>query len=189
MSEEMFDVLDENGVPTGQTVERKQAHIDGTWHRAVLIFVVNNKNKVLLQKRSMTKSKWSGRWCATAGGHVESGDIGLYAVMRELEEEIGISVRASDVRYIETHRSCNKGKGIDAHFNEYYVVHKNVRLKDVKIQESEVEEVKWLDYFDVRKMIEERSSKLTEKWTGFDAFVRYMDKYLNAKGEIKNGGR
>lgn len=33
MAEEIFDIVDENGQPTGETVTRSQAHAEGIRHR------------------------------------------------------------------------------------------------------------------------------------------------------------
>lgn len=30
---EMLDVIDEKGNPTGETVDREYAHLNGVWHR------------------------------------------------------------------------------------------------------------------------------------------------------------
>ena len=49
--EEIFDILDENGVETGKTATRKEVHEKGLWHRAVYGFIFNEKGDVLLQKR------------------------------------------------------------------------------------------------------------------------------------------
>lgn len=59
---ELFDVLDENGHKTGKTKERSQVHRDGDWHRAVNIWVINDHDEVLLQKRAAHKDSWPGYW-------------------------------------------------------------------------------------------------------------------------------
>ena len=40
MAEEIFDIVDENGLPTGETVTRSQAHAEGIRHRTAHIWVV-----------------------------------------------------------------------------------------------------------------------------------------------------
>ena len=35
MSKELIDILDENGVKTGEVLERGEIHKSGLWHRAM----------------------------------------------------------------------------------------------------------------------------------------------------------
>ena len=187
---EMFDVLTEDGELTGEVVTREQAHKCGAWHRAVLIFLVNSKNQILMQKRSAAKKLWPGCWDGTGGGHVNSGEIGLFGVIRELREELGIEVKPSDVRYIGGYRSCQHNEKMhNRHFNEFFVAHKDVDIKDIRLQDEEVEEVKWISFEKFKEWTKSRSSDLTEKWQAFDALVRYLalavdeDKHNESRGE------
>ena len=55
---EFLDVSDENGNPTGETVERTVAHEKGILHRTSHVWVLRRRGKavqVLLQKRCETK--------------------------------------------------------------------------------------------------------------------------------------
>lgn len=49
MKEELIDVLDENGVLTGEVLTRSEVHKKGLWHRSIVVAIVNEKNEVLLQ--------------------------------------------------------------------------------------------------------------------------------------------
>lgn len=175
----MFDVLDENQAFTGETISREAAHQAGAWHRAVSLYVVNGKNQVLLQRRSADKKLWPNCWDHAAGGHVEAGELGLACVIKETEEELGIKLKASDIRYASGLRSDrHHGKVWDRHFNECYIAFKDIDLKDVKVQDSEVAEIKWVDYSVFKKMVEQNDKSLTDK-ESHGAFIRYMDRYQN----------
>lgn len=61
---ELFDICDEQGNPTGGTVERNEAHAHGICHRTAHIWIAKKENgryKVLLQKRAMNKDSFPGR--------------------------------------------------------------------------------------------------------------------------------
>ena len=175
---ENFDELDEMGRHTGKIVSRDDAHKNGAWHRAVLLFVVNSKNQILMQKRSKHKKQWPSRWDGTGGGHIDSGEIGLFAVIRELDEELGVEVKPSDVRYIGGCLSESRNEKLwNRHHNEFFVVHKDVDISKIQIQEDEVEEVKWIDFVKFKTWTKSRSNDLTEKWEAFDDLVRYMEIY------------
>ena len=74
---EIFDIVDENGNPTGQTIERSLAHTNGVRHRTVHIWIareVMGKWQVLLQKRALTKDSFPGRYDTSSAGHIQAGD-------------------------------------------------------------------------------------------------------------------
>ena len=55
---EILDVVDETGAPTGETVERAEAHREGVRHRTSHVWIARNRNgriQLLLQKRCMQK--------------------------------------------------------------------------------------------------------------------------------------
>ena len=56
---ELFDIIDENGNPTGKIVERSIAHAEGIPHRTAHIWIIrrrNEKTEILLQKDPETRT-------------------------------------------------------------------------------------------------------------------------------------
>ncbi len=51
--------------------------------------VFDSSGRVLLQRRSRAKDLFPGYYCASASGHVASGEDYAEAAMRETEEELG----------------------------------------------------------------------------------------------------
>ena len=68
---EMLAVVDDDDVVVGEE-RRDVIHRDGLKHRAVHIFVLNQKGEIFLQKRSRLKDKCPGLWDSSAAGHVLS---------------------------------------------------------------------------------------------------------------------
>ena len=92
---EYFDVLNSRGEYTGEVESRENCHKNGLWHKAVVIFVVSTDNKrILLQQRSANKRLWPNLWDMTAGGHVDAGELGYQAVIREAKEETGLTLNS-----------------------------------------------------------------------------------------------
>ena len=152
---EFFDVLNEKGEFTNQIESREECHKKGLWHKAVVVFIISNDNqKILLQQRSASKKLWPNLWDITAGGHVLTGEFGYQTVIRETKEEIGIDIDRKDLEFIGGTVSENKsGDIINRHFNEFYIVHKDIDIKDIVLQKEEVQDIKWFDKEEVIKKI------------------------------------
>ena len=88
---ETFDVVDERDEVVGQ-LSRKEVHRQGLRHRAVHVLIFNSKGEVFLQKRSMKKDNFPGRWDSSAAGHVDTGEDYDACVLREVREELGFTM-------------------------------------------------------------------------------------------------
>ncbi len=174
---EIFDVLNENGEFTNQIETREECHNKGLWHKAVVVFIISNDNKrILLQQRSANKKLWPNLWDITAGGHVLSGEFGYQTVIRETKEEIGIDIDKSDLEFIGGTSSENiSGDIINRHFNEFYIVHKDVDVKDIVLQESEVQDIKWFDKEEVVARIKNNYQDLTDKVGCWNYLLKYFE--------------
>jgi 16S rRNA (adenine1518-N6/adenine1519-N6)-dimethyltransferase len=88
---EMFDVCDEQNNVIGQ-LTRGEVHAKGLRHRAVHIFVTNKWGDIYLQKRSHLKDVHPLTWDSSAAGHLDVGESYATCALRELTEELGITV-------------------------------------------------------------------------------------------------
>lgn len=64
---------------------------NGIVKRVSQVFLFNAAGEILIQKRGANTVAFAGRWNASAAGHVDVGETYLEAMLREMEEEIGIS--------------------------------------------------------------------------------------------------
>ena len=174
--EEYFDVLDENGEFTNRVESREDCHSKGFWHKAVALYIINSKDQVLLQKRSANKKLWPNLWDITAGGHVLAGEFGFQAIIREIKEELGTDIEKNDITFIGCSTSVNiKNDIINKHFNEYYIVNKDIDISNLKLQEEEVSDIKWFDKEDILKRIENDCEGITEKIGCWDYLKKYYE--------------
>lgn len=67
---EYIDIFDEDNEPTGKVKEKNQAHEDGDFHRTAHVWSINNKNELLLQKRSASKKSHPNCWDIFGAGHI-----------------------------------------------------------------------------------------------------------------------
>lgn len=163
---EYVDVLDENGIPTGEICTREQVHKEGKYHRAIIVAIVNEENKVLIQKRSKKKKKRAGMWDISVAGHIESGQDALSAAMRETGEEVEVTFRwdiaAKDFRYMFSYR-CNEtfdDGTIENQFYDFFIM-RETNLKDaslVRVQEDEVEEVKLVSPAELSRLMQDEKN-------------------------------
>lgn len=174
--EEYFDVLDEKGNFTNTVETRKKCHAEGLWHKAVVVFIINSKNQVLLQKRSKNKRMWPDMWDITAGGHVDAGEFGFQSVLRESEEELGIKLKKEDLTFIGSSLSTNiKGDIVNKHFNEYYIATKEIDETKLHLQKEEVSEVKWIDKDEIIEKIKNNYEGITDKEGCWEYLIKYYE--------------
>lgn len=133
MSEVEFrDLYDINRNLTGEKVKKGEVVPFGKYYQTVIVFIVNDKDEILLQKRSATKG---GKWAAT-GGHPKSGENSLQGMVAEIEEELGIKVLEEELLLFKTIVSNDD-------FLDLYYLKKNISANDFVLQEEEVSDVKW----------------------------------------------
>ena len=182
---EYFDVCDEYGQPTGEIVERSIAHRDGIPHRTAHVWITrikDDKQQILLQKRSRNKDSFPGMYDTSSAGHIPAGDEPEVSATRELQEELGISAEPNQLKYAG---AFHVGYALPFHGqmfrdNEYvfvYVLEGNVDIADIQIQEEELEAVEWFDldevYRDCKNGKRDRFCVPTE---GLEVLRGYLEK-------------
>ena len=87
---EYLDIYDENGKFLG-TEERGIVHSKGLWHKTVHCWLYDRDGNVFFQRRSDR-----GTLYTTSSGHLSAGESVTEAFQREIKEEIGLDIDASD---------------------------------------------------------------------------------------------
>ncbi|QPH40787.1 isopentenyl-diphosphate Delta-isomerase [Pedobacter endophyticus] len=101
-------LVDENDLQIGQ-MEKLEAHQKGELHRAFSIFIFNNKNELLLQRRAKNKYHSGGLWTNTCCSHPRLGETNLAAANRRLKEEMGMECALNPVFSFLYKASFNDG--------------------------------------------------------------------------------
>lgn len=70
-------------------MDKLAAHKEGLLHRAISVFIVNEKNELLLQQRADGKYHSGGLWSNTCCSHPMQGESSVMAAHRRLHEELG----------------------------------------------------------------------------------------------------
>lgn len=159
---ELIQIVDEKGNFTGEVIDREEAHDKNLLHNEVAVFIINNQNQILLQRRSANKKFNPNKW-ALCAGHVDAYESLEDAAIREIKEEIGIDVTKNDLhKYGEKELSLNES---NSHITYFYYIKTNKKENELKIQVEELSEVRWFDIDKVIDMIinNDNSIVFTEK--------------------------
>jgi len=163
MISEKWDVIDEEGKPLGKTTLRGKVRLKpGEYHLVVHIWVVSSDGRLLIQRRSDTKKLMPGEWAATGGAAI-SGEDSFTAARRELYEELGIKTHRGTLKKILRIKRRNS-------LLDIWVTVCDLPVEALKLQESEVAEVKWVTEQELRNMVKE------EKFHNYGK--EYFDKIL-----------
>lgn len=142
--EEMLDTFDING--NFLSVKPKSychSQNPNCFHKTVWLWIVDTNGRVLVQLRSKNKSFMPNLWDISCAGHVAAGESAIDACIREVREELGISLSVNDIEF------C--GEIISIQFNELgqlYITKLDPSAHNITLQKDEVQDIRWLNYSD-----------------------------------------
>lgn len=167
---EKRDLYNENRELTGETVYKGEPIPEGKYIIVVLVYIQNSEGKFLIQKRSKIKD---GKY-ATTGGHVKSGETSEEGIMSEVREELGLELNPDDlVLYYGNHSAEQQ-----VFWDDYYIKMDIDDLSKLKLQEEEVESVKWATADEMKQMMKDGEFLINH----YEEFEILLD-WLNKKGE------
>lgn len=88
--EEVYDVVDVNDQVVGEAKRWEVHRNKNLIHRSIGVIVFNSNNKILLQRRSLTKDIDALLWTISCSGHVLKGETYESTAKREMKEELGV---------------------------------------------------------------------------------------------------
>ena len=137
--EENVIIVDKNDNQIG-LMPKLDAHKKGILHRAFSVFVLNNNNEIMLQKRAYNKYHSGGLWTNTCCSHQREGENSIEAGKRRLLEEMGfeteLKIITSFIYKVEFEN------GLTEHELDYLLIGKF--LKSPVINKQEVADWKWM---------------------------------------------
>ena len=178
--DELIDILDSEGNYTGESCLKSVAHQHGYFHATVHIWLYTKNEKILLQKRSPNKKVFPNLWDISVAGHVGSGEEILDAAVREVYEEIGLSLQKEDLTKIGTriHQVSHPNGIQDNEFHHVYIAELKVPIDQLSVQE---EEVAGLQLFDLSVLSNTKNLENV-------LLPRFHDYYCNVYDKIYSVG-
>ncbi len=132
---EKWELLDENGIPTGKIIVRGDPLLPGQYHLVEHIWIVDSKGRILIQRRADHLRLMAGLWAAT-GGSAIAGEDSESAARRELFEELGIRTAAGELVYGGRMRRRNS-------FTDIWLLYRDIDPATLRLQKEEVAEARW----------------------------------------------
>lgn len=174
MSEEYFDIVDENNQPTGMIKLRSEAHTQGFWHRVVFVYFFrqsNNNLEFLVHLRSKNKDLQPNKWDTRFGGHLKSGETYNQTALSEIKEEVGLEIEFNDLIEGEVSR---RGRGTNNEFAKEFFYEFLGDIKELKFLDDEVQAVKWLSAKEIILQLENHP----ENWAGsLSSFSKTLENF------------
>ena len=135
-NEEVIIVDDNNNII--DYVSRKTMRQNGLLHRSsyILVFMSQYNNKLLIQKRVLTKDYCPGYFDVTTGGVNNKNETETINAYKELNEELGIN----NVELIRIKNFMYKGNN-NAVIGTLWKCYFNGYLHDISIQKEEVDSI------------------------------------------------
>ncbi len=151
---ELLDVRTPEGEVTGMVVTREVAHRYGYLHGTVHLWIYRPSQDatgvdVLLQRRSENKESYPGCLDISSAGHISAGQAPEDAVLRELNEELGLTPALSELTFLGTFMGYSSGhfhgKVFRNHELSYvYTYEKDLDPLMLSPDPEEVSEVCWI---------------------------------------------
>ncbi len=171
MTEELFDVVDENDCVTS-CLRRSEVHRLQLLHRAVHVFVYRSDGSMLIHKRSASKEEFPSVWTSSCSGHVSSGESYDETAPRELFEELGIK---SDLQTVRKFAACP-----DTSF-EFTMLYKAVSNDPIVPDPIEMTDIQWLSPKDILDWMESCPDE-------FSPAFRLLFRSVYCESDVNAGG-
>lgn len=181
---EQWDLYDENRNKIGKVVNRGDKLADNEYHIVVNAWVINSKNEYLISQRAPTKS-FPYKWECT-GGSVLKDEDSIEGAMRELKEELGLTVDASTGVLIGSKKRYYVGC---PDILDVWLFKSDVPCDKLILQKEEVCNARWASAEDIMELIKEgkfEANALLEEVFNYEKKTSFYYIGFNANNAICN---
>ncbi|WP_248723175.1 NUDIX domain-containing protein [Seonamhaeicola sp. ML3] len=142
--DELIDIVDAQGNPTGQSELKSVIHTKGLYHHTAHIWFYTAEGDILLSQRSAEKAICPLMWDVSVAGHIDAGESPEQGAIRETLEEISLSISETALNKIgvfECFQDYDSGIK-DYEFHNTFIAELKVALSELVPQQGEVEALK-----------------------------------------------
>lgn len=173
MEEENVILVNQNDEQIG-LMPKMEAHEKAVLHRAFSVFVLNDKNEIMLQQRASHKYHSPLLWTNTCCSHQREGETNIQAGSRRLFEEMGFETGLKELFHFIYKAPFDNG------LTEHELDHVMIGYYNDEPETSpeEVENWKWMSIEDVSKDIQLQPEIYTV-WFKiiFDEFYHFLEEH------------
>ena len=171
MKEEQVILVNEKDQPIG-VMNKLEAHQKAVLHRAFSVFVLNDKNQVMLQQRAHHKYHSPLLWTNTCCSHQRDGETNIQAGKRRLFEEMGFKTELKELFHFIYKSPFDNG--LTEHELDHVMI--GSYNDEPNINTEEVESWKWMKIEDIKSdMIQNPNSYTVWFKIIFDEFYHYLE--------------
>ena len=171
MIEEKVILVDINDEPLG-LMDKMAAHEQALLHRAFSVFVLNDKNEIMLQQRASHKYHSPLLWTNTCCRHQRAGESNIQAGKRRLKEEMGFETELKELfSFIYKAPFDN---GLTEHELDHVMI--GYYNEEPNINTEEAESWKWMSIDAVKEDMQKHPESYTV-WFRiiFDEFYHFLE--------------
>lgn len=171
--EELVILVNQNDQQIG-LMPKLEAHQKAVLHRAFSVFILNDKNELMLQQRAAHKYHSPLLWTNTCCSHQREGESNLEAGNRRLYEEMGFTTELKELFSFIYKAPFDNG------LTEHELDHVMIGYYNAEpiINPEEVESWKWMDIDNVREDMQAHPEVYTA-WFKiiFDKFYHFLEEH------------
>ena len=173
MADELIDILNDKGIPTGEIKLKSEAHKKGLWHASTQIWIYTSEGKILIQKRAANKDTYPNLWDISVAGHLSAGDTPITATLREIEEEIGLTITTESLQFLKTIKNSKQPSKtiLDNEFNHLFLCCVNINTQQLKLQPEEVAAVKLLSISEFKNQLQNNYSEFAPHGMKYYSYI------------------
>ncbi len=166
---ELWDLYTANRTPTGKTHVRGETLPDGCYRLVVHVWIQNSKGEYLISQRSANRPTCPLMW-ECVGGSVIAGENSLDGALREVQEEVGIDLRAADGKcvYSATRSMVNGVKFND--ILDVWLFPYDGEVSLTRATTDEVAQTKWMTPAQIQALLD--SGEMVNTLQYFSAYVQ-----------------
>jgi len=180
MPDELIDIYNEDNESLDAQIMKSEAHKKGLWHRTAHIWIYNSNGEMLLQLRAKNKEFYPDMWDISVAGHVSLGEDPEISALREIKEEIGLSIKKEDLDFFKIRK--NKEVFNDLQNNEFYYIYLfkfDGSIKELNIQKDELSEIIFLPVEKIEEELKEHPDKYVPHGDYWTEIINQVKRRIN----------
>ncbi len=163
------------------TKERDELGMEDIY-RVSALWVLNTNGQHLLSQRALSKKKNPGKWGPAVAGTVEVGETYETNILKEIQEEIGITLTIDDLR---KGPKILRRSPVDTYFVQWYLAVIDKDLSEFTYPEDEVMDLKWITEEELCIAVEQAEEVLPSVVEILDVLRPEMELLLEERGMQK----